>query len=764
MASSSKASTYGEPPLHPQYGWTMRFRNAETERFFVEIHADMLARNVFKGGLACAGASVIVMASLIARALPNVRDDATWRLNFATAAACLGISIVLAAAAKMKRFLRLLGPQTREVGVMTLVLMLAAVQFALDPWYGAKILRREPQPFECHQGNFSDTRPVLVLSIFVLASHLALPIRWICLLPLEMALGCLYAGFAFLLGGPDGEKAWSTFLLFQGLIFCAVIGRRTLEDYQRHQFCVVIMERNLRAQSEFCLAQQERPPSPARRKLDEDGPYTSEGRSRPETTPSCLAFEVHDEAEGVACLDRLIDLGRQEQWYVNYDEIQFSLQVLGVGGYGVVVAGEYHGSPVAIKINKLAKHENDHLSDEDRIMSSLNEVRIMRRLRHPNIALLHGVCLDAGHANLAIVLEYIAGRTLEEMILEDNQKKGQLQPSDRLQALFQISCAIRYLHSREPPVVHGDFKASNIIAERVPGLNGFHRMKLLDFGLARTLTRHAKPLGGTLVWVAPEVVLYPHQPPHVAADVFSFGRVAFFVLTGSLATADAAHEKIIDQIKKQCTPILPWPSRFEPDLERCRSHVDSCTEFQACLRPSMEKVGKFFESTIEDKWYASSRGEDGRPTSQSIGSIGSIRERLTHQQQVVDVAQPAQKTTVRRAGCFRVKSDFSIRAVTPKAFSNRRHTIDTMSIMPRTPESERPVQSLASSRQALPHRPMFLSDRPWRARDVRVAWNLEEGRRSLRGTWFKTTPTCPQPALESSEEPPQHTFSEYMSE
>jgi len=596
----------------------MRFRNAETERFFVEIHADMLARNVFKGGLACAGASVIVMASLIARALPNVRDDATWRLNFATAAACLGISIVLAAAAKMKRFLRLLGPQTREVGVMTLVLMLAAVQFALDPWYGAKILRREPQPFECHQGNFSDTRPVLVLSILVLASHLALPIRWVCLFPLEMAIVLLYAGFAFLLGGPDGKEAWSTLLLILGLVICAAIGRRTIEEHQRSTFSTVISERNLRAESEFQLEQGH-----GSRFHHVSKVFASESQSRPDTTSSCLAFESHKEGQNLPCLDRLLDLGHREQWYVNISEIKVLPKFLGEGGYGVVLAGEYYGSPVALKVNKLELLDENRHSNQDRLTSSLNEIRILRRLRHPNIVVLYGACLDEGHDNIAMVLESVSGESLQELVLGGNRKPEELPPRDRLRAVVQVSRALRYLHSRVPPVVHGDLKASNIMAEQVPGAGAFHRMKLLDFGLARALTKHALPLGGTLIWMAPELVASPGQPPQVAADTFSFGRMAFFVFTGITPLAGKTRREIIDLMDHWDLPPMPWPPGLDASLAACREIIERCVEFRAEARPSMETVGCFLEGRAEDpSGEAPGRRRDPRRT--ASGSASSL--------------------------------------------------------------------------------------------------------------------------------------------
>eukprot|EP00974_Lingulodinium_polyedra_P113246 10962139-Lingulodinium_polyedra.AAC.1 len=59
-----------------------------------------------------------------------------------------------------------------------------------------------------------------------------------------------------------------------------------------------------------------------------------------------------------------------------------------------------------------------------------------------------------------------------------------------------------YLHSQCPRIVHGDLKGANVL---VTGSGEGVCPKLLDFGLARVLTRNARPLGGALDWIAPEV-------------------------------------------------------------------------------------------------------------------------------------------------------------------------------------------------------------------------------------------------------------------
>ena len=88
-----------------------------------------------------------------------------------------------------------------------------------------------------------------------------------------------------------------------------------------------------------------------------------------------------------------------------------------------------------------------------------------------------------------------------------------------------------YLHSLAVPIVHGDLKPANVMVEMRFDLNSrFEPLaKVIDFGLSRVPSRHAKPLGGTLHWTAPEV----HRGstlPSPSADIFAFGCIMFFML------------------------------------------------------------------------------------------------------------------------------------------------------------------------------------------------------------------------------------------
>merc|ERR1719356_1284607 len=127
--------------------------------------------------------------------------------------------------------------------------------------------------------------------------------------------------------------------------------------------------------------------------------------------------------------------------------------------------------------------------------------------------------------------------------------------ADRHHILVDVCCALRYLHAQRPSVVHGDLKASNILVE---DWRTRAHPKLVDFGLSRLLTRKAKPLGGTLTWMAPELIQKPGMPPAPSADVFSFGRLAYFVTTGIAPLSGIDPRQIVKMARASRILPLQW--------------------------------------------------------------------------------------------------------------------------------------------------------------------------------------------------------------
>ena len=152
-----------------------------------------------------------------------------------------------------------------------------------------------------------------------------------------------------------------------------------------------------------------------------------------------------------------------------------SAEKLGEGVFGVVLCGKFHGSPVAIKVVKMHR--------EGSLAALGEELRIHRRLRHPNIVLFHGACVDEVTRDVALVLEYCEGVSMERFV-------ASLTPGEsddaRSQSLIGVCRALRYLHSRCPPIVHGHLKHSNVMIETRALTHGgsFFHARLLDFGLS----------------------------------------------------------------------------------------------------------------------------------------------------------------------------------------------------------------------------------------------------------------------------------------
>jgi len=285
--------------------------------------------------------------------------------------------------------------------------------------------------------------------------------------------------------------------------------------------------------------------------------------SVPETTNTGKAFDNASTEN----LEGLVRIGQQEQWLIDREELELTPhQILGRGAFGVVIAGSYHGVPVAVKMVQVAEGSNRRSS----LLSLCNEARILRKLRHPNIVFFCGMCFRSDHCQVTLVLELIQGTVLKNYIRPEEM----VPVEQRLKLIQDISSALRYLHSRKPKIIHGDLKNTNIFTVKV-GMQ-------LCAKLLEQMTQHAKRLGGTLNWMAPEIVSDRILRPDVSSDVFSFGRVEFFVLTGLQPSVAVSRSKTIRILKSgRLAKVHSPPERF--DTKHYEPLVLACT----CSKPSL---------------------------------------------------------------------------------------------------------------------------------------------------------------------------------
>lgn len=324
------------------------------------------------------------------------------------------------------------------------------------------------------------------------------------------------------------------------------------------------------------------------------------------------------------CLATIADIGRREHWLIDIEHVRLMPHwILGRGSMGVVVAADFHGTTVAVKV--ALSNDSSLCAYADKLPCLANELRILRRLRHPNIAAFHGACVDPESGELAIVLEHVRGIRLARFVAGDDSKGADaLAPGgtcsfvDRHRVLLDVCSALRYLHAQTPCIVHGDLKDSNVLVGCLP-LGP--QARLLDFGLSRVLTRCAKPCGGTLPWMAPEVICRDVKKPLPSADVFSFARLVFFVATGRVPLTELGPHEVIRRARLGQAPALRW-TQGKTFGGRAPELCSRCLQTAPDARPTMQAVHKELLGWVG---VSSSPGGGGVPESASLESATSAQ-------------------------------------------------------------------------------------------------------------------------------------------
>jgi serine/threonine protein kinase len=221
--------------------------------------------------------------------------------------------------------------------------------------------------------------------------------------------------------------------------------------------------------------------------------------------------------------------------------------ILGKGGMGCVykVADRRQGGKV-LAAKELRPGTMPLEKADEALAQFQTEARILARLTHPNIPKVYDYFSVRGAHY--IVMEYIDGRTLEQLLLARRGK-----PIDEGLALswaLQLCRAMHFLSVQNPrPIIFRDLKPSNIMIAR----DG--RIKLIDFGIARFFKEDKREdtyVYGTPGYAAPEQ--YGTGQTDARSDVFSLGATLHHCLTGSNPSENPLH--------------FPDPRRLNPAIRK----------------------------------------------------------------------------------------------------------------------------------------------------------------------------------------------------
>src|SRR5258707_2661973 len=242
------------------------------------------------------------------------------------------------------------------------------------------------------------------------------------------------------------------------------------------------------------------------------------------------------------------------------------ITLLGKGGMGEVYRADdlTLGQVVAMKFLP-----DEAARDEGLLERFRNEVRIARRVSHPNVCRVYDVGDVDGQT--FFTMEYVDGEDLASLL----RRIGRLPPDKALDIARQLCAGLAAAHTKG--VLHRDLKPANIM------LDGRGQVVITDFGLAGVAddVRGNEIRSGTPAYMAPEQLAGKEVSPR--SDIYALGLVLYEVFTGKRAFA----EKFAGPVHTYGDRTPSRPSSVVKDLDPIVEKVIlRCLELEPTARPA----------------------------------------------------------------------------------------------------------------------------------------------------------------------------------
>ena len=223
---------------------------------------------------------------------------------------------------------------------------------------------------------------------------------------------------------------------------------------------------------------------------------------------------------------------------------------IGLGGMGVVyrAAQPKIGKKVAIKVLRA-----DVMEDPREMERFLDEARSVNAISHRGIISIFGAG-ELPDGRQYLVMEYLKGESLEDKLKRD----GRIPAAEVVPLLEEVLAALQGVHAAG--IIHRDLKPANVFL--VEQSDGRPWVKVLDFGLARRGERtDVSRIAGTPDYLSPEHAR--GLPVSPASDLYSFGVMAFHLLTGQLPFSGRSALEVMQQ---HVYTEPPNPMGLEPGI------------------------------------------------------------------------------------------------------------------------------------------------------------------------------------------------------
>ncbi len=187
-----------------------------------------------------------------------------------------------------------------------------------------------------------------------------------------------------------------------------------------------------------------------------------------------------------------------------------------------------------------------HKHQADRQMHSVQEFKILSKLRHKNIVNFIK-CIET-QRNFCLVTEYYPNKSMFELI----QRRTKLTIYEVRFFSKQLLSALKYLHNNG--IVHRDVKPQNML------LDANMNLKLSDFGMAVVCPKnrniYKRHIYGTPNYISPEMITKSVTRYNYKVDIWAVGCFLYHAFTGRTPFR-GKDEKILYGNIQSCTYYLP---------------------------------------------------------------------------------------------------------------------------------------------------------------------------------------------------------------
>lgn len=226
---------------------------------------------------------------------------------------------------------------------------------------------------------------------------------------------------------------------------------------------------------------------------------------------------------------------------------------------------------------------SENVKTHEHVHKFKSEGEFLQSLEHDGLVKVIETFVDGSRG--FIVMNRVNGETLQSIV----SRSGALSSEKVLDFGRQMSEILKYLHSRQPAIIHRDFTPDNLMLDE----NG--KLVLIDFGVAQNQSDHR-----TATVVGKHAYMPPEQfrgQASVRSDLYALGATLYYLLTGIEPTP-------LTKLKVDTTADIAFATADEISIrEKLADLIASLTDFDESNRPANADAVLTFLDSLQDGGY-----------------------------------------------------------------------------------------------------------------------------------------------------------------